>query len=104
MRKRKIRANTFRDWSKMYWLFFLFGLAFVAWLVTRLIPSNGEKPRVLQLVKNKFENMKVVTKRQIETTKEEFDARKKELSSIYKIGNTEERLRRLVEFANRGSK
>ena len=94
-------ANSFGSWFKRWGLWILLGAALLLYIVTRLFPSNGNKPKILQEAKDQAKKLKDQASKQLQEHTEKMDAKVVELDEIKKISDEEERLKRLADFANR---
>jgi len=89
------------DWFKKWWLWILLAIGTVLFIITRLLPSNGEKPKLFQEAKDRAKELKDKASADIERHRARMEERKKELKEIQSIEDEDERLKRLAEFANR---
>ena len=79
----------------------MLAVAGLVYLLTRLLPSDGKKPELIQKAKDGARRLKDEAVKDFEEHKAKMDARRKELEDIKAIENEEERLKRLADFANR---
>lgn len=88
-------------WLKRYWLWIVLGLAFVIFVVSRLLPTSKGKPEVLEKAKAEADKIHDVAAKELEKHAAKMEANEREFAEIEKISDEEKRLQALAEFANR---
>ena len=77
------------------------GAAVLIYFVTRILPSDGDKPKMLQSIKDDADKLKEDAQEELNKHLAVMEARQKELDEIKAIKDEKERLKRLAEFANK---
>ena len=82
-------------------LLILLVLVGIVWVMSRILPTKGGKPKLLQDAKDGADKLKEAFSEKLEAHNAAMAAEKTELEEIKAIEDEEERLRRLADFANR---
>lgn len=96
-----VKANTVWDWLKKWGLWILLALAFLLFILSKLLPSPKGKPEVLQKAKEQATDIKNAASQALEKHNLEMEMRKDELAKIQTIHDEKARLQALADFANR---
>lgn len=96
-----MNANSLWSWFKRWGLWLLLAITGLIYLLSRLLPSDGRKPELLQKAKDEAEKLKEGAADDLATHSEKMNERVKELDEIKAIEDEKERLKKLAEFANR---
>lgn len=96
-----MKANSLWSWFKRWGLWLIMIAAGTVYLFSRLMPSDGRKPELLQKAKDGAEKLRAVAAIDLAEHSMKMDARTKELEEIKATENERVRLNRLAEFANR---
>ena len=94
-------ANSIWTWLKKWGLWILAGLVALLWLISKLIPTIGGKPEILQKAKEEAAAAKQTASEAIDKHEAKMEENRKELETIKAIPDEMERLKRLADFANR---
>ena len=98
-----VRANTFWDFLKRWWLWILLILAGAVYLIVKLLPRRSKRDLFVQ-AKQQAGELKDQAAKKLDGLKTEMKARRTELTEIKRIDDEAERLKALADFANRRSR